>query len=182
MGLGDIVDTDTNTDNDSGTDREFNHITVDEFEEFLSQFDYEWVRTSTSKRTPFGEYVYGTQTPIDREDDQTLFGNDTLYLTIFSTIEEASGKAREKGTDAIRTVIWDNSQNCAVGGEKKTLRIKTWEKNLRKKIENLASSWSEKITRCDECGGYMVKREGEYGEFYGCTAYPRCDNTKQIGD
>lgn len=33
---------------------------------------------------------------------------------------------------------------------------------------------------CEKCGGYMVKRNGNYGEFYGCTNYPICKNTYEI--
>ena len=28
--------------------------------------------------------------------------------------------------------------------------------------------------RCPRCGGYLVLRKGQYGEFYGCSNYPRC--------
>lgn len=34
--------------------------------------------------------------------------------------------------------------------------------------------------KCNQCGGYMVKREGMYGAFYGCTNYPFCQNTLGI--
>ncbi|WP_312072190.1 UvrD-helicase domain-containing protein [Anaerotignum propionicum] len=34
--------------------------------------------------------------------------------------------------------------------------------------------------KCSKCGGYMVKRNGSYGEFYGCTNYPVCMNTYKI--
>lgn len=34
--------------------------------------------------------------------------------------------------------------------------------------------------KCSVCGGYMVKRNGKYGEFYGCTNYPYCNNTLKI--
>jgi ssDNA-binding Zn-finger/Zn-ribbon topoisomerase 1 len=34
--------------------------------------------------------------------------------------------------------------------------------------------------KCDICGGYMVLRNGRYGEFYGCTNYPTCNNTIRI--
>jgi DNA helicase-4 len=34
--------------------------------------------------------------------------------------------------------------------------------------------------KCSKCGGYMVKRNGSYGEFYGCTNYPVCTNTYKI--
>lgn len=33
---------------------------------------------------------------------------------------------------------------------------------------------------CPNCGGYMVKRNGRYGDFYGCTNYPFCKNTIRI--
>lgn len=33
---------------------------------------------------------------------------------------------------------------------------------------------------CPQCGGFLVRRRGQYGEFYGCTNYPRCSYTEQI--
>ena len=32
---------------------------------------------------------------------------------------------------------------------------------------------------CPECGSPMVLRHGKYGDFYGCTAYPKCRHTEQ---
>jgi DNA helicase-4 len=34
--------------------------------------------------------------------------------------------------------------------------------------------------KCDRCGGYMVLRNGKYGDFYGCTNYPMCAHTLRI--
>jgi hypothetical protein len=34
--------------------------------------------------------------------------------------------------------------------------------------------------RCPSCGGKLVKRQGKYGEFYGCSNYPKCKFTKPI--
>lgn len=34
--------------------------------------------------------------------------------------------------------------------------------------------------RCPQCGSAMIKRAGKYGEFYGCTSYPKCKHTEQI--
>ena len=32
---------------------------------------------------------------------------------------------------------------------------------------------------CPKCGtGYLIKRKGKFGYFYGCTAYPNCKYTK----
>lgn len=36
------------------------------------------------------------------------------------------------------------------------------------------------IIECDECGAWMVVREGEFGKFYGCSRYPKCKNTKSL--
>ena len=33
---------------------------------------------------------------------------------------------------------------------------------------------------CENCGKEMLKRKGRYGEFYACSDYPRCKNTKPI--
>ena len=34
--------------------------------------------------------------------------------------------------------------------------------------------------KCDRCGAPMVKRQGRYGEFLGCSAYPKCKNIKKL--
>ncbi|MBR1856498.1 MAG: topoisomerase DNA-binding C4 zinc finger domain-containing protein [Oribacterium sp.] len=33
---------------------------------------------------------------------------------------------------------------------------------------------------CPECGGSLVKRNGKYGVFYGCSNYPNCKYTKNV--
>jgi DNA helicase-4 len=32
------------------------------------------------------------------------------------------------------------------------------------------------------CGGYMIKRAGKYGAFYGCSNWPICKNKKKINN
>jgi restriction system protein len=34
--------------------------------------------------------------------------------------------------------------------------------------------------KCPRCGGALVKREGKYGEFMGCSNYPKCKYTEKI--
>jgi len=36
------------------------------------------------------------------------------------------------------------------------------------------------IKLCSDCGQPMKKRNGRYGEFWGCTGYPRCKHTENI--
>lgn len=34
--------------------------------------------------------------------------------------------------------------------------------------------------RCPRCGGNLILRDGRYGQFYGCSNYPKCRYTKNI--
>ena len=34
--------------------------------------------------------------------------------------------------------------------------------------------------KCDKCGAPMARRQGRYGEFLGCSAYPKCKNIKKL--
>lgn len=38
------------------------------------------------------------------------------------------------------------------------------------------------VKLCTDCGMPMKKRTGKYGEFWGCTGYPRCRHTENISD
>lgn len=50
---------------------------------------------------------------------------------------------------------------------------------LGKEMEKQISDGSI-LQRCDKCGGLMVRRNGKYGEFWGCTNYPTCKNTRDV--
>jgi DNA topoisomerase-1 len=34
--------------------------------------------------------------------------------------------------------------------------------------------------KCEKCGSPMVKRRGRFGEFLGCSAYPKCKNIRKL--
>ena len=34
--------------------------------------------------------------------------------------------------------------------------------------------------KCEKCGSPMAKRRGRFGEFLGCTGYPKCKNIKKL--
>lgn len=50
-----------------------------------------------------------------------------------------------------------------------------------KNIKVAARDVDEKIKSgiCPKCGGHLVKRNGKYGTFYGCSNYPKCRFTTQ---
>lgn len=37
---------------------------------------------------------------------------------------------------------------------------------------------SVKCEKCEKCGGQMKLRSGKFGQFYGCSGFPKCRNTK----
>jgi len=34
--------------------------------------------------------------------------------------------------------------------------------------------------KCPKCNGHLIKRRGKFGQFYGCSSYPRCRFIKKI--
>lgn len=45
---------------------------------------------------------------------------------------------------------------------------------------NGASGSKTEVKSCPACGLPLTKRNGRYGEFWGCTGYPRCKHTEKI--
>lgn len=145
------------------TQRRYTGITREEFEQFLGNF----VEFQEVDDTDAEEVVYSVNLP-----------HDELEVRIFSTIQ--NGRARDCGSDAIRTVLWHTEEDCPVGGRVKTLRIETWRSNLRPKVEDLVLNWREAFHgHCPDCrGGVLQLRSGQYGDFLGCSNYPRCSHTQ----
>lgn len=49
----------------------------------------------------------------------------------------------------------------------------------RKQEMSSEQLWAALENACPECGGMMVKRNGIYGEFWGCGNFPRCRYTRK---
>jgi hypothetical protein len=146
--------------------RTYTEITKNEFEQTLSETSLQFTREDYSWA---GEIIY------EADSDNGMF-----TLRVYSSISKHTGKSRENGSDAIRTVVLHTQTGRPVLKEKRTNRIKTWKKNLKQKINTLSDKQSD-IQICDECGSVMVIRENSSGdEFYGCSSYPDCENTKSI--
>ena len=59
------------------------------------------------------------------------------------------------------------------------------EVSMKSHINNIAISKKIKANNiktgiCPKCGGTLVKRQGKYGEFLGCSNYPKCKFTRPI--
>lgn len=160
--------------NDSSTDGSSNEnkrksqmFDRDRFEQVLGQTEYDWDRVDYDWTK---EWVY-----------EVGSSEGGFVMRIYSSVDKRSNKSRPKDGDAIRLVVLYGSDHEPVLREKRTNRIKTWPKNLKKKIQNIQER-KEQIAYCDQCGSVMVIRENsESGDqFYGCSSYPECKNTKSI--
>lgn len=149
------------------TKREYTEITRSEFKQALSetQLDFKEVNYNWT-----GELIY-----------EAYSTDETFTLRVYSSLDKRTGKSRDKGSDAIRTVVLHTDSGKPVLKTKRTNRIKTWRKNLKKKISTLIKKQGN-IQECEKCGSVMVIRENNKtgDEFYGCTNYPECKNTKPL--
>lgn len=170
MPLDDLTPNDDNG-TPSSSARRYAQPDKQDMEEFLETTSVDWQLEEDARSN---EHVY--------ESHNAVPNNTGIVLRLYSTIDERTDKARSKGSDAIRLVIWDKNIGKPLAGKTKTLRIKTWRKNLAKKIEKLVSEWRDILNECPACGDYMVLREGQYGKFYGCRNYPTCEETVEADD
>lgn len=50
---------------------------------------------------------------------------------------------------------------------------------LGKEINSVSAKMA-KSRICPDCGQQLIRRNGRYGEFWGCTGYPECKHTEKI--
>jgi hypothetical protein len=168
MALDDYTSGGANGQSSKENKREFDKFTRAEFEECLAETEHDF---EVKKYDWTWELVY------EAESD-----NGKFSLRVYSSIDQHTDVARDKGSDAIRTTVIHNEAQRPVLSEKRTNRIKTWPKNLKKKIQKLKESYDE-VRTCSRCGSTMVIRKNMEGtKFYGCTSYPECNNTQSIDD
>jgi hypothetical protein len=167
MALENFTSTDSTDNSTAENKRKSQMFTRDRFEEVLGQTDYDWERVDYNWTR---EWVY-----------EVGSSDGGFVMRIYSSVDKRNGKSRPKDGDAIRLVVLYGEDHEPVLREKRTNRIKTWPKNLKKKIDNIKQR-KDDIAFCDECGSVMVIRENsESGDkFYGCGNYPKCTNTKSI--
>ncbi len=79
-----------------------------------------------------------------------------------------------------------DEQVCFIGNKIYENRIDTNGKGVKKahkKSVRAAKEYNESIPfsmTCPKCGGRLRLKHGKYGDFYGCSNYPRCSYTKRI--
>lgn len=143
-------------------------ITRDEFEELLDTVVSEtrayWNEVDESG---VGEYIYYIASPSLPEN---------VVVRVCSSINTYTDESRGTGSDSIKVMLWHTQASKPVGGREYTQRITTWRENLKPKLLNCLTDWSELIYFCEDCGIPLVIRSGPHGTFRGCLNYPDCEN------
>jgi hypothetical protein len=138
-------------------------ITKQEFDEFMEHLGFE----CTNPNSSFEEYVY------------SYSWHDNIYeCKIYSSISPQKGGSKKRGADAIRLIVLIHTEDGTqcVHKASRVYRIGTWRQNLAKRIDAALDIGShDQFRLCKKCGSPMVGREGRYGFFYGCSAYPTCN-------
>lgn len=142
-------------------------FTKERFEEVLAETEYSW---EIKDYDWTNEWVY-----------EVGSGKGKFVMRVYSSVDKRSNESREKDSDAIRLVVLHEETNKPVLSEKRTNRIKTWPKNLKQKISNIEERRND-LEWCGECSSVMLIRENSQSgeEFYGCSSYPECTNTKPM--
>lgn len=143
----------------------FTPITQDEMADFLAPMGFLPILLPG-----VSELVYAR-----RQDHDGL----TLTLRVFTGIDP-NGQSRDKGTDAIRVVLFwrqDDGTITKVATSKRVHRVEGWRKNLASRIESIA------VGPLCTCGSPMVERKrraltGCKSTFYGCARFPVCRETR----
>ena len=66
--------------------------------------------------------------------------------------------------------------------EVETLQDKSLNRNFNH-VNNIKKTLNEQPSDnriCPKCGGKLVERKGKYGDFLGCSNYPRCKYTWKL--
>ena len=85
------------------------------------------------------------------------------------------------------TAIWEERLNqMSLGKDNLQAFLQDQVAFLHKLLQSTAkltpAKGDKSLKRCPECGGTMIKRHGKYGDFYGCTNYPKCRHTEPMDD
>lgn len=124
------------------------------------------VRTILGKQVPVHGLVVFVQGNIGNIHSAYVYSPGGLRQYLLSVREEPPVLTPEQ-QDKIYRNLCEYRDGHAVSQEEHLT-------NIYKKQAAIASGI------CPRCGGNLVLRKGKYGQFYGCSNYPKCKFTKQL--
>lgn len=115
-----------------------------------------------------GKYIVATQLGETVTDMLVRYFPEIMDVNFTANMEEQldeiefGGKVWQKVIDGFYGEF--EEKLLAASGDSFTLKPKTQTTDIK----------------CDKCGSFMVVRHGQYGDFLGCSNYPKCKNTMQL--
>ncbi len=115
---------------------------------------------------------------------------DRFKIQIMSSVDVNTNVTREVGGDAIRVLLLDTKPVPVAGRRWQEKIVADWtvyrtagaHQNVVQRARDAWSYVSQHPEHHCSCGSLMVERKGKGGTFLGCTSYPECKETKQIGE
>lgn len=111
-------------------------------------------------------------------------------IRVFTSAAVGSDSVRDCGKDAVRIVVGVETDGRFKPTEKGTKILRTAPQGLahvdrvERFLDRLVAALRDAYGRalavksCPDCGSAMALRKGKFGEFYGCTAFPKCTTTR----
>lgn len=114
---------------------------------------------------------------IDRALDFLLPGEHEDYITRFAIRGTAAfGKHTHSETTSYRSMPEIQSLSDVLDG---VLCPEKYPEPIQKELEK---KHIDTGVHCEMCDGHYVLRSGKYGDFFGCSCFPKCRSTKPIAD
>jgi len=113
--------------------------------------------------------------PGTNEDVWSKLVGRNLSLRVYTSVEGL--RSRGNGKDSIKVCLvsrMPNGEIRGVGKVKRVHRVLGWVKNLQNRID----LWSELLGPVCSCGCHMIERKSSRGQFWGCSNYPICRQTR----
>ena len=122
--------------------------------------------------------------PKDRFVPIVCFNNDaSLYISAPNSIVINRRRLKKTLLSYTATVISSDEKEKIISTITSHMKVgKEAEKVHRFNANNKVKSSNEAIRNgiCPRCGGQIIKRQGKYGYFYGCSNYPKCRFTMKV--
>lgn len=152
-----------------------------------SKYDLKWIRHSKNKK-----YYYTN--PIRQNYGHVKFICQLLDIEeskVFNIVcIPSKGKLKIKHDGELvrinnivdkllsfQEIIIDNTNDLVDFINKVNIK----DKKIRKMhVNNLKNKFKDKEDLCPKCGSDLVVRSGRYGNFLGCSKYPKCKYTRKI--
>ena len=165
--------------------------------ETLKHRAYAVLQGKTLSPTPLGMGVadalsacsfYDLQYTADLEEAlDSIAEGQSAYVGVMAAawgdVHADAGKVNSAGLSGLSTVAAPSAKRLTHSGKSTTKNGKRLRKTRTRASRSAAGrgkSTGHTGQACPQCGAALVRRQGRFGDFLGCSAYPKCAHTQQV--